>query len=407
MRGEPHDGQRDASGVARPQWWQRSVVAGLVVDERPLAVRAGLDVAAVPAQHDRRGPAPVEDEDRLLAAGRVERRRGRPTSARDSRPRLPAASSARRSTTSTVGALADRPRRQDDPVVVAGPGAADALDGRRRGPEHDRRAGQAGQLDRRVAGLEPRRPVALVGRVVLLVDDDHADVGQRRDDRQPRPDDDVDVAGADPAPLVGALAVAETRMDAARRARRGPRAADRPAAARARSPARARAPAGRPRAPPRSPRRRSRSCRRRSRRRAGAGAGRAPRSRRGPARRPRPGPGSRSLAAGRPPRRPAARAGERPARAFADLGLGQAAPDEPGDGRRSVAAGQVGRRQLARSAPPRAPRARSTWRGPSGRPGSALPGGQRRSRRPSRIERAGSSARSAARRRRRAASTRG
>src|SRR4029079_16872199 len=54
--------------------------AGLVEDERPFAVRAGLDVPAVAAQDDRRGPAAVDDEDRLVAAARVQRRerRGQP-----------------------------------------------------------------------------------------------------------------------------------------------------------------------------------------------------------------------------------------------------------------------------------------------------------------------------------------
>ena len=48
---------------------------------------------------------------------------------------------------------------------------------------------------------------------MLLVDDDDPDIGERRQDREPRPDDDVDVAAADAPPLVGALAVAEPRMD--------------------------------------------------------------------------------------------------------------------------------------------------------------------------------------------------
>ena len=48
---------------------------------------------------------------------------------------------------------------------------------------------------------------------MLLVDHDHADVRQRRDDRQPGADDDVDLARPDPPPLVGPLAVAQTRMD--------------------------------------------------------------------------------------------------------------------------------------------------------------------------------------------------
>ena len=44
---------------------------------------------------------------------------------------------------------------------------------------------------------------------MLLVDDDQADVGERREHRRPRADDDVDVAAADALPLIVALAVGE------------------------------------------------------------------------------------------------------------------------------------------------------------------------------------------------------
>ncbi len=46
--------------------------AGLVVDERSLAVRAGLDMTAVAAEHHGRRPAPVQHEDGLVAGRRVE-----------------------------------------------------------------------------------------------------------------------------------------------------------------------------------------------------------------------------------------------------------------------------------------------------------------------------------------------
>src|SRR4029079_437265 len=45
--------------------------AGLVVDERAFAVRTGLDVAAVPAEDDRRGAAAVDRQDRLVAGRAV------------------------------------------------------------------------------------------------------------------------------------------------------------------------------------------------------------------------------------------------------------------------------------------------------------------------------------------------
>ena len=75
-----------------------------------------------------------------------------------------------------------------------------------------RRRPRAGRVQRRVASLEPGRPVALVGRVVLLVHDDQPDVRQRRSRASPRPDDEVRLTGADPAPLVGTLTLAQGRM---------------------------------------------------------------------------------------------------------------------------------------------------------------------------------------------------
>ena len=72
--------------------------------------------------------------------------------------------------------LADRPRREGDPVVRPITRAPDGLDRRRRGPEDTGSAGQLGELDRGVPGLESGRPVALVRRIVLLVDDDDAQI---------------------------------------------------------------------------------------------------------------------------------------------------------------------------------------------------------------------------------------
>ena len=84
---------RDRPGAAAVVAAQRR--AGLVVDERPVAVRAGLDRAAVAAHDHGRGPAPVEDEDRPVAACRVQRRQRRREGVRDeppvARPRAPRA----------------------------------------------------------------------------------------------------------------------------------------------------------------------------------------------------------------------------------------------------------------------------------------------------------------------------
>ncbi len=47
--------------------------ARLVVDERAIAIGAGLHVTAIPAQHDGCRPPAVEDQDRLIARVVVER----------------------------------------------------------------------------------------------------------------------------------------------------------------------------------------------------------------------------------------------------------------------------------------------------------------------------------------------
>ena len=158
---------------------------GLVVDERSLAVRARLDVAAVAAQHDGRRAATIEHEDGLVARRRVEaaeRRGQRP----GQEPSL-----ARRQLRAEIdhgdaGQFARRSAGEHDPTVAAGPGEPDAVDGRGRRTEDDGGAGLPGELECGVASLQARGPVALVGGVVLLVDDDEADVGQRRQDRQAR-----------------------------------------------------------------------------------------------------------------------------------------------------------------------------------------------------------------------------
>ena len=150
----------------------------LVIDERSFAVRARLDVPAIPAQDDRRRPTPVEDQDGLLAAGRIQ-----PSDRRGKWPRQQTALSR-----CELGAQVDDldcwwqargSDREHHPIVGSGPGAAHAVHGRRGGPENERCAGQFSQADRAVTRLQPGCPVALVGLVVLLVHDHQPHVGER------------------------------------------------------------------------------------------------------------------------------------------------------------------------------------------------------------------------------------
>ena len=213
IRGEPQAGQRVAER-GRPA----AVVAAerhpcLVIDERPLAVGAGLDVAAVAAHDDRGRPAPVEDEDRLLAGRRVERAERRRERARQ-QPALP-----RRELGTQVDDLDVRAARRP-PAPAGRPG--------RSAPVRARPTlSTAGVADPRTTAAPASRPSRIATsrawsrgvRSLLYAASCSSSTMTRptsasgASDREPRPDDDVDVAGPDPAPLVGPLALAEARVD--------------------------------------------------------------------------------------------------------------------------------------------------------------------------------------------------
>ena len=120
-------------------------------------------MAAVAAQDDRRGPAPVDDEDRLVA-GRASSAASAATSRPESRPRLPAREllaqvddlddgPARRSAASAGRPGGSAPSRARPTLSTAGV----AL------PRTTAAPASSAEPDRGVAGLDPRRPVALVG----------------------------------------------------------------------------------------------------------------------------------------------------------------------------------------------------------------------------------------------------
>ena len=81
---------------------------------------------------------------------------------------------------------------------------------RRRGrAEHDDGIRHLGAHDGDVAGVVARRFFLLVGGVVLFVDDDEREIGDRREDRRARADDHARVAALDAVPLLGAFAIGE------------------------------------------------------------------------------------------------------------------------------------------------------------------------------------------------------
>ena len=88
--------------------------------------------------------------------------------------------------------------------------AVDGLRARGRGAGQQPRAGLVGAEGGDVAGVVARVALLLVGGVVLLVDDDQPEALDRREDRRARADGDPRLAGAQAAPLVVALALADS-----------------------------------------------------------------------------------------------------------------------------------------------------------------------------------------------------
>ena len=97
----------------------------------------------------------------------------------------------------------DAPRQPDAPQRV------DRLGPRRRAAADQHRAVLAGAALGDQPRVVARVALVLVGAVVLLVDDDEPEVGDRREDRAARPDADARLARAQAAPLVVALPRAE------------------------------------------------------------------------------------------------------------------------------------------------------------------------------------------------------
>ncbi len=188
-----------------------------VQHERDVAVRTTDRRAASAAVQRGCDAAPVQEQDRLAAAvGDLaelgeKRRRERVTG-------LPA----------QVDDLHRRQPAGDAPAELEPLERRPALGPRRRRPEDRDGALERCALDRDRAGVVARIGLLLVGRVLLLVDDDQAEPVHRREDRRAGADDDPRLAGDDPRTFVAALGVGERRVqDRDPVAEAGPHAADR------------------------------------------------------------------------------------------------------------------------------------------------------------------------------------
>ena len=179
-----------------------------VIDQPGVAVRALQAEAAGAAQRQRRIAAAVEEQQRLLLA--LERdlhRLGQPR--RDEAP-------ARRAFAAHVDrldhrhVLAAEALGQLDALVAAAPRVDLRFDRRRRRGEHHRNLRDAPAHHRHVAGVIVRAVLLLVGRVVLLIDDDEAEIGIGQKQRRARADHDRDFVRRHRRP--GALARARRKL---------------------------------------------------------------------------------------------------------------------------------------------------------------------------------------------------
>src|SRR6201999_2838679 len=87
------------------------------------------------------------------------------------------------------------------------------LRARRRGPGDEDGAALPRPVAGDGAGVVGRVALLLVGGVVLLVDDDQAEVADRGEDRRTRADADLRLAAAQALPLVEAFAVGEGAVE--------------------------------------------------------------------------------------------------------------------------------------------------------------------------------------------------
>ena len=170
--------------------------------ERNVAAPAPPRLRAGAAVESRGGPAPVLEDDRAAAAvldlaERVEQR-----------PRQRVAAVQPQVDDVDPGQAPADAGREAQPSGNAVPD----LGPRRRAPVDRDRALEPGALGRNPAGVVPRVGLVLVRGVVLLVDDDDAEIGDRGEHRGPRADDHAGLPGGDAAVLGAAPAPAEAAV---------------------------------------------------------------------------------------------------------------------------------------------------------------------------------------------------
>ena len=174
--------------MAKPQWWQTSLLAEAVIDQPGVAIGAGEAEAAGAAQRQRRIAAAIEKKQRLLAALQRDFYRARERRRDEAAGRRPLAAQIDRLDRRQT--LAAEALGQREPLIAAAPGIDFGLQrGRRRDQQH-RNARDVAAHHRHVAGVVAHAVLLLVGRIVLLIDHDEAEIGVGQKQRRARADHD-------------------------------------------------------------------------------------------------------------------------------------------------------------------------------------------------------------------------
>ena len=179
-------------------------VGGAMERERDAAIRALADVAADVADERRGETAPVEKQDRLLLfrEPRLDRLAQFFRDERRAFPRFhPHVDDADERHLLRVHAL-----REFEQLVFAGLRVAETFEGRRGAAEDHGAVFKTCPQHGDVASVVARRFLLLVGIFVLLIDDDEAEIFERREDGAARADDDARASVGNLVPLIVSLA---------------------------------------------------------------------------------------------------------------------------------------------------------------------------------------------------------
>ncbi len=179
---------------------------GRMQHEPPGAARAACVPAAGFARKDRRIPAPIDEHQALLAPRQAgaDRREHRRAKALLSRLVAQIDGTHHGQPGTGRGALVERDSR-----VAALAEVVPALERRRRAAQHHRAGGELRSIDGRIACRISQAFLLLEGAVVLFVDHDERKLGQGREHRQARAENDAGIAACGSQPCRSACHVLE------------------------------------------------------------------------------------------------------------------------------------------------------------------------------------------------------